>query len=347
MEASVHEHQPSEGHDLVVVGASAGGVEALSALVSALPRDLAATVCVVLHLPAGGTSVLADILGRAGALPATTAVDGRPLARACIIVAPPDSHLTIVDGCAQLTHGPRENGHRPAIDTLFRSAAEARGRQTVGVILSGTLDDGALGLREIKRAGGVAIVQDPETARYAGMPRNAISVADPDLVLPLAAISAALVELADDPVDPAQEVTMAHVDNGREQFETEVEQGSAQHAQPGELVPVMCPECGGSLWQEELRNGAVAFRCRVGHAFGPQSLAAEQGRTLETALWSSLRLLEERVSLSERLAERFGSATRSSQWFAGQALELKQHAVALRQMLDGLDATPPEEATGE
>jgi two-component system chemotaxis response regulator CheB len=193
----------------------------------------------------------------------------------------------------------------------------------------------------------VAIVQDPETARYDSMPRNAISVADPDFVLPLTAIAAALVELADDPVEPAQEATVANNDNGREHFEAEVEQGSSQHAQPGELAPFTCPECGGSLWQEELHNGTVAFRCRIGHAFGSQSLAAEHGRTLETALWSSLRLIEERASMSERLAERFASATRSSQWFAEQGKDLKQHAVALRQMLDSLDAMPPEEATGE
>jgi two-component system chemotaxis response regulator CheB len=347
MEASVHEHGLTEGHDLVVVGASAGGVEALSALVSALPRDFAAAVCIVLHLPAGGTSVLAEILSRAGALPATTAVDGHPLAHACIVVAPPDFHLTVVDGRVQLSHGPRENGHRPAIDTLFRSAAEARGRQTVGVILSGTLDDGALGLKEIKRAGGATIVQDPETARYNGMPRNAISVADPDLVLPLGAIPAALVELAEDPPNPGLEVTMEENENGRPNFKGEVEQGSAQHAQPGELVPFMCPDCGGSLWMEEMRNGALAFRCRVGHAFGPESLAAEQGRTLETALWSSLRLLEERSSLSARLAERFSGAAKSSRWFAEQAEELQEHAVALRRMLDDLESMPPGEAEGE
>jgi len=331
----------------VVVGASAGGVEALSALVSALPRDFAATVCVVLHLPAGGTSVLPAILGRAGALPAMTAIDGRPLARGCIVVAPPDFHLTIAGGCARLTRGARENGHRPAIDTLFRSAAEAHGRQTVGVILSGTLDDGAIGLREIKRAGGVAIVQDPETARHSGMPRNAISVADPDFVLPLAAIPAALVELADDPPDPAREMTMANNDNGREHFEAEVEQGSSLHAQPGELVPFMCPECGGSLWQEELRDGAVAFRCRIGHTFGPQSFVAEQGRRLEQALWASLRLLDERASLSQRLSDRYSGAPKSSRWFADQAGELRDHAGALRRMLDDLVWLPPGEGHGE
>ena len=148
---------------LIVIGASAGGGEALSTVVSALPRDLEAAVVVVLHVPPSG-SVLPAILGRASPMPASPAVDGEPLRAGRIYVAPPDQHLMVQDGTLALRHGPRENGHRPAVDPLFMTAATEYGTRTIGVILSGTLDDGAAGLATIKSHGGVAVVQDPDDA---------------------------------------------------------------------------------------------------------------------------------------------------------------------------------------
>src|SRR5215207_2026811 len=160
--------------EIVVVGASAGGVEALRAFVSALPRDLPAAVLVVLHLPRSSASALHKILSRSGPLPAGQAADGEAVRPGCVYVAPPDHHLLLRDGSVALTRGPQENGHRPAIDPLFRSAARHYGPRAVGVILSGTLDDGASGLAAIARRGGTAAVQDPAEALYPGMPVAAL-----------------------------------------------------------------------------------------------------------------------------------------------------------------------------
>lgn len=167
---------------LVVIGASAGGVETLRTVVAGLPVDLSAAVCIVLHLAPGSPSALAGILDRVAPLRCRPAVDGDPLRCGEIVVAPPDRHLVINDGCVNVTVGPRENGHRPSVDVLFRSAAEAKQSLVVGVVLSGTRDDGTAGLAVIKAHGGCALVQDPEEALYAGMPASALAHVHVDAV---------------------------------------------------------------------------------------------------------------------------------------------------------------------
>jgi two-component system chemotaxis response regulator CheB len=181
---------------LVVVGASAGGVEALCEFVRSLPAGLDAAVCVVLHISPGGTGALAQILDRQGVLPAVTAVDGEALQRGRIYVAPPDHHLLVADGGAVLSVASPEHGHRPAVNPLFRSAAAARGADVIGVILSGAQDDGTTGLAEIVAAGGVALVQDPDEAKHDGMPRSAIDHVTVDATLPVAQIAELVGRLA-------------------------------------------------------------------------------------------------------------------------------------------------------
>jgi two-component system, chemotaxis family, protein-glutamate methylesterase/glutaminase len=186
----------AEGHHLVVVGASAGGVEALQTLAGGLPADFPAAVVVVLHLPSPGASAMPDILSRAGALPASQPVDGERISGGRIYVAAPGSHLTVDGDRFRVETGPRVNGYRPAIDPLFETAAHAHGERVVGVVLSGMLHDGAVGLDAIKRHGGLTIVQDPEDALYRSMPDAALEQVDADFVLPATAIGAALAAAA-------------------------------------------------------------------------------------------------------------------------------------------------------
>lgn len=175
------------GHDIIVVGTSAGGVEALTYLVKHLPQELKAAILIVLHVPSHGTSVLPRILSRAGNLPASHAKDGEPIVSGRIYIAPPDYHVIVKPGHLHLTRGLRENSHRPAIDPLFRSVARSYGRRVVGVVLTGVLDDGTAGLEAVKMRLGVAVVQDPDDAMYAGMPRSAIENVE-DLINPFEGI---------------------------------------------------------------------------------------------------------------------------------------------------------------
>jgi two-component system chemotaxis response regulator CheB len=320
--------------DLVVVGASAGGVEALRRLVARLPHDLAAAVVVVLHIPASSRSALASILERAGPLPARQAQEGDRLERGRILVAPPDRHVIVADGQVTLSRGPHENGHRPAVDVLFRSAARAAGSRVVGVVLSGTLDDGTAGLVAIRERGGMCVVQDPDDATYAGMPQSAMEGDSPDAVLPVDEIAALLREVAGTrPPDDAQapsplmdmEVAMA------------VPEDDALSAaeRPGVPSGFACPDCHGVLF--EIDEGTLRrFRCRVGHAWSAHSLAAQQAAAVEGALWTALRALEEKAALSDRMArgavERGHAMTAST--FAEQALEARESAIALRDLIE-------------
>ncbi|QYO64309.1 chemotaxis protein CheB [Leptolyngbya sp. 7M] len=258
-------------YPLIVIGASAGGVEALSQLVRHLPADLAAALFIVVHFPPHSISLLPKILSRAGPLPAQHAQDQEAIQRGTIYVARPNHHLLVRRGYMRLSRGPRENGHRPAIDTLFRSAARAYGSQTVGVILSGALDDGTAGLRIIHAAGGITIVQDPEEALFDSMPRTAIESVPIDYVLKIEAIAQLLGQLAVSwtPSQPFQNHGNQHtaqnrteeepaVTNGMEREDEMVAQDKAileQGKRPGTASTFTCPDCGGVLW--ELRENNI------------------------------------------------------------------------------------------
>ena len=192
----------AEPHTVVVIGASAGGVETLVRVVRGLPADLSAAICIVLHIAPGSPSALASILRRAGVMPCRSAVDGEELHDGEILVAPPDRHLVVSDSHVLLTVGPRENGHRPAVDALFRSAAAAQDGKVVGVILSGTRDDGTAGLAMIKSCGGMAIIQDPAEALYPGMPASALAHVEADAVVPSDQIAATIVRVVNGDLDP-------------------------------------------------------------------------------------------------------------------------------------------------
>jgi two-component system chemotaxis response regulator CheB len=314
--------------DLIVVGASAGGVQALQGLVAQLPPELPASVLIVLHVMSSGTSVLHSILDRAGPLPASQAVDGERLERGHVYVAPPDHHMLLRGPYIHLSAGPRENGHRPAIDPLFRSAARAYGSRVIGVVLSGTLDDGTDGLRLIKQRGGASVVQDPEDAAYGDMPRNAIDFVEPAHVVPIAEMGAVLFELVDAPLDPRSENGVADPESQPVDL-VEVEFGRDDPV--GDPTLLTCPDCGGVMLERE-DGGLIRFACQVGHAYSPESLREHQGEALEHALWGAIRTLEERADLLNRMARRADrrGADETVERLSGKARLASGHADEIR-----------------
>jgi two-component system chemotaxis response regulator CheB len=327
-------------HDIIVVGASAGGVEALRDLVHRLPSDLPASVLVVLHVSPDHKSVLPRILSGAGPLPAEHAKEGESLEPGRIYVAPPDRHMVVDDGLVRLTRSPPEGGHRPAVDTLFRTAARFHGARVVGVVLSGALDDGTAGLMAVKQRGGVTVVQDPDQALCADMPRNALSNLKVDHCLPIAAIAALLDKLAHEEVElhsPIPPLLEQETDIALERRR----EGDRPPGHPSELA---CPACGGVL--NEVHDGHILrFRCRVGHAYGLASLGAEQQDQLEAALWAAMRALEEQASLHDRLAKRSRDQghPRSASQFERRGSAAREHAKRVREVLNRAERFVPDD----
>jgi two-component system chemotaxis response regulator CheB len=320
--------------NVIVVGASAGGVEALRTLVCGLPPDLPAAVLVVLHLPSYGGSVLPAILNRAGPLPASHPSGEQRLEEGAIIVAPPDHHLVVLDDHVVPTRGPRENGHRPAVDVLFRSAARAVGPRTIGVVLSGVLDDGTAGLKAIVSRGGVAVVQDPEDAIYPGMPRNALDQVEVSHVAAAADLGKLLARLCEEDVEGDGEPSPPLLEM---EADLAMMDGEAMDEpdRPGQPSGFSCPDCNGVLF--EIRDGELLrYRCRVGHAWSSESLFGEQANQLEGALWMALRGLEEKAALARTMGEqasRRGSPI-TAQRFSEQAAEATRAATLIRSMLE-------------
>jgi two-component system, chemotaxis family, protein-glutamate methylesterase/glutaminase len=300
------------GHDIIVVGASAGGVEALSALVRGLPADLPAAVFVVLHIPPYHQSHLPAILSHHGPLPAAEAMHGEAIAPGRIYVAPPDHHLLVRNGHVELTRGPRENSSRPAVDPLFRTAARAYGPRVVGVVLSGALGDGSVGLMAIAARGGVTVVQDPDEALFESMPRTALEYVRVAHVLPVCQISALVSHLAREPATEKEVPTMSDMEQTIPQLVRRDMTAQERHERSGQTTVYTCPECGGTLWQVE-RDGLVQFNCHVGHAYAPESLLGQMSEDLEAALWRCVRMLTEKATLTRQLAGRLEAAGQEAQ----------------------------------
>lgn len=321
---------------IVVVGASAGGVEALRTIIGALPGNFSAPLFIVLHIPPHSPSMLPEILQRETALTVKSAEHGETIRRRTIYIAPPDHHLLIHgDRTVAVVRGPRENRHRPAIDPLFRSAAMVAGPDAVGVILTGTLDDGTAGLLAIRQRGGTAIVQDPADALYPDMPQSVLAHVDVQACLPLSGIAAAIAAAVQKPRSTRPE------DSGlleRMKRETRVIEMAPKEMQtdqrPGTPSAYSCPDCGGVLW--EVADGEyVRYRCRVGHAFSPETMLSAQAEVLEEALWTALKTLDE----SARLAARLGAEQRSAghAWVAARfeqrEREARERADTIRRFL--------------
>jgi two-component system chemotaxis response regulator CheB len=321
-------------HHLVVIGASSGGIEAMRQIVAELPKDFPAAIAVVQHISPYSPSIIHKILEHAGRLPAVNPSRQEYLYPGTIYVAPPDFHLLIAEkGRIVLGKGPKENRFRPAIDPLFRSAAQVYGPNAIGVVLTGNLDDGSAGLWAIKQLGGVAIVQDPEDAMYPSMPLSAISTVNVDHVVPVSRIARLLIEVT---AGPAREFVAEVSEN----MATEVK--IAQRENPmaagvgrlGEPSVFACPECHGVLLQLK-EGGHIRFRCHTGHAYSAQSLLGQIQEQVETHLWNTIRAMQEADVLMRAMAQhvqvKHPSADASA--LAERAEEMHRRADTLRKMV--------------
>lgn len=297
---------------VIVVGASAGGVEALQQLAHGLPADLAAPVFVVLHVHARSRSLLPEILSSAGQLPASHALDGAAIENGHIYIAPPDHHLIVERDHMHVGLGPKENYQRPCINVTFRSAALAYGDKAIGVILTGQLDDGTAGSWDIKRRGGTIIVQHPEDAAFSSMPLSTLREVEADYTLPLSDIGPLL---------------------GRLLSENGDDKSPLQQENPGmqpRVVDLTCPECRGTIW--EVPNGPVMqYRCRVGHSYSPRSMLAEHTAAQEKALWAAVVALEEGAVLANKLAGQLEPALRDQ--LLRESRQKQQQATTIRGLI--------------
>jgi two-component system, chemotaxis family, protein-glutamate methylesterase/glutaminase len=303
-------------HDIVAIGASAGGVEVLLRMAEELPADLRASIFVVVHTPAGFDSPLPEVLSQRGALPATHPLHDEPIERGHIYVAPSDNHLILRPGSMQVVRGPKENGHRPAADALFRSAAVAYGPRVIAVVLSGYQDCGTAGMLSVKARGGLCVVQAPESARVNEMPLSALDRVAIDHVVKPGDLAALLTRLVSTPASAPREP-----DELTRQLEGVV---------PGEPAELVCPLCSGVLTVTHAQ-AFEHFRCHVGHTFSLSALVREQGEAVERALWAAVRSLEESAALSRRLSG-MGRGELPAR-FAEKARTHLQQAELIRQLL--------------
>lgn len=314
--------------NIIVIGASAGGVEALPRLLGSLRPGFPASFFVTLHVSPRNESYLPKLISRRGSLPAEHPRHGARIRPGRIYVAPPDYHLTVGRDVVCLSHGPKENRHRPAIDPLFRSAARHYGNRVAGVLLTGNLDDGVAGLLEIREHHGLTIVQDPEEAPFPDMPRNALLAMQPDHCLKLREIEDLLKNL------PGSEFPRT---NGKRK--NSARKPGEDFARPpnGEPLPLVCPECQGPMW--EFREGKfMRYQCLVGHRYALDTLLQEQSAEMESALWFALRAIEERINLQRRLSDQTRELGQplAARTFEAKARENLKHARLLRRVLEQL-----------
>lgn len=292
-----HDRSRHENRDIVVIGASAGGLDAIRTLLGALPPDLPASIFVVIHRGTREPNLLPDILGAASRLPVVSAVDGQTHQRGNVLLAPTDRHLLVGRDHVHVRRGPRENRARPAIDPLFRSAAVHCSTRVIAVVLSGMLDDGTAGLLAVKNCGGLAIVQEPSDALYPEMPLNAIQHVTVDHVLPVGRMAGLLVELAATPrppaVEPPEDVRLEAMIPALEIGDT-----AGRFGVPS---PLTCPDCHGTIYEIQ-DGGLLRYRCHTGHAFTLESMRASQTEAWERALYGGLRAQEEQAFLARRVA---------------------------------------------
>lgn len=317
---------------VIVVGASAGGVQALQTLVTGLPADFDAALLVVLHV-GNHRSVLPELLARRGPLKVSHAVDGEPFVAGHIHVAPPDRHLLVDGHRLRLSAGPKEHHARPAIDPLFVSAALELGPRVIGVVLTGRLDDGTAGLQAVKACGGVAVVQSPDDAAEPSMPTSVLKYVAVDHCVALAEMAGLLTALVS---TGAASAALGRPELPAHELALILSKGDPMEhlkaiAAPS---PFVCPDCKGGLWQI---SGAQPprYRCHTGHAYTLRTLQHMQGEATDEALWGALRALQERQMLLQALLDDGGSQTEAAE-LRGQLRQLAHQADLLRRLLEGV-----------
>jgi two-component system chemotaxis response regulator CheB len=324
-----------EKRNIIVVGASAGGFQAIKTLIAGLPKDLEAVILVVWHMSPDMHGILPEVLNRLNTLPATQAIDHEPMRMGHVYVAPPDQHLLIEGDHLRITRGPRENRFRPAVDPLFRSAAYAYGPRVIGIVLSGALDDGSAGMWTIKKRGGLAIVQSPDDAEMPSMPQNAMKAVKVDYQAAMVHMPSLLVKLV------TETVSMEHPPNGteNEKNKREVNLSLGKDAFENNLSayssfsPFTCPECHGVL--SSLTEGdLMRFRCHTGHAFSTDSLLAALTEKIEDNLWNAIRSIQESIMLLNHLGDHCAEANQPklAAIYFQKAREADKKVILLRQL---------------
>jgi two-component system chemotaxis response regulator CheB len=320
--------------DVIAIGGSLGAVDAIKKLCHDLPADFAASIFIVVHIGSAGQNLLAGIFDEQSSISISTAVDGEPLQRGHAYVAPADYHLLVIDDKVRLGRGPRENLTRPAVDPLFRSVGISFGPRAIAVVLTGLLNDGAAGLADVKRCGGITVVQNPADAFASEMPWGALRATDIDYRAPVSEMAALLVELAGQEPGPAVDIpadirTEVDIALGR----TSNSEVVARFADP---VPISCPGCGGVLSQ--VKRPPLRFRCQVGHSYTAEALANEKEGTVDEALRVALRIMEERAVLTEKMADDARSSGRpaAAGSYEERVDESRSYADILRRAIDEL-----------
>ena len=321
-----------KNQDIVVIGASFGGVAALKQMVSHLPGDLTASIFIVIHQSPTGKTALHEILAKNGKLPAVLPENAAKFEPGTIYVAKPNHHLLVKEDHVAITFGPRINRVRPSIDVLFNSAAAFHTTRVVGIIMSGYLNDGVIGLSGIKRCGGIAIAQDPGEAEAAEMSISAIRRVGVDHVLNLEQIAIKITELARRPSGRPVEVPEDIMEEVRV---SEHKVPNLEHMRNrGDLTPYTCPECGGVLWKT--KNEPLArYVCHTGHSFSQNAFLECQAEVIENSLWSAIRFIQERINILFNLAENkreTGKSTRADE-YEKKAMEMKEHLLNIRRFI--------------
>jgi two-component system chemotaxis response regulator CheB len=323
-----------EKRNIIVIGASAGGFEALKQLVAALPATLEATIFIVWHMSPDVTGVLPQVLNGQRTLWASNAIDNEPILSNRIYVAPPDKHLLLEKGIIRVTRGPKENRFRPAVDPLFRSAAYIYGAWVIGIVLSGALDDGTAGLWTVKSRGGLAIVQEPAEAEFPSMPESALAAVDVDYRVPIAEMASLLVKLTAETVTESSEVAMGEQQKTTTELRIAAQQPVPAHSVQavGQLTPYACPECHGVL--SAIRDGdIIRYRCHTGHAYSADSLLTSITEQIEDTLWNAIRGVEESIMLLNNLGDHYADKNQPklAAMYFKKAQEAESRAELVRQ----------------